>query len=322
MNSREIVIKTIDYDSPARLAHSFAPSDIVFTRHQVRTFETQWQQTDSGWQKYDEWGNLWSRVDNTSKGEVINGCINDLNEVKSFELPDYSNPDDYQVVKADRAAYEDFYLVGKLGGLTFSVARKMRRMDQYLMDIVTEPDLIHVLHDRIDELIESMILNYGDSGVDAVMFWEDWGTQQQLMISPDMWRAEFLPRFRRHCTTARNKGLKVIMHSCGQIGSIVGDLAAAGIEVFQFDQPRLHGIERLEKYQDEYKLTFWSPVDIQDTLQSRNEALIRAEAAQMVDRLFKGRGGFIAGFYEDEASIGLDSRWQEIAADQFIKSGC
>ncbi|AQQ69803.1 methylcobalamin:coenzyme M methyltransferase [Limihaloglobus sulfuriphilus] len=322
MNSREIVTKTIDYDNPVRLARSFAPSDIVFTRHKVKTLDTQWRRKDGVWRKYDEWGNLWGRIDSTSKGEVVKGCISDLKEIESLELPDYSNSDDYKNVKTDRTAYEDFYLVGKLGGLTFSVARKMRRMDQYLMDLVTEPDLIHALHDRIDELIESMIINYADAGVDAVMFWEDWGTQQHLLISPQMWRAEFLPRFQRHCKTAHNKGIKIIMHSCGQIGAIVDELAAAGIDVFQFDQPRLHGFDRLAEYQDTRRVTIWSPVDIQDTLQSKKEELIRADAAEMVKKLFRGRGGFIAGFYEDEASIGLDSRWQEIAADQFIKSGC
>ena len=36
---------------------------------------------------------------------------------------------------------------------------------------------------------------------------------------------------------------------------------------------------------------------------------------------WQGRGGFIAGFYEDNVSIGLEPVWQEIACREFIKKG-
>jgi hypothetical protein len=41
----------------------------------------------------------------------------------------------------------------------------------------------------------------------------------------------------------------------------------------------------------------------------------------MLDKLWKGSGGFIAGYYEDNSSIGLDQRWQEYASDEFLSSG-
>lgn len=89
----------------------------------------------------------------------------------------------------------------------------------------------------------------------------------------------------------------------------------------QFDQPTLHGIDNLAAYQKNAKITFWCPVDIQKTLQSKDEKLIRAETREMIDKLWKGRGGFIAGYYGDNASIGLDPKWQEIACDEFLKAG-
>ena len=42
---------------------------------------------------------------------------------------------------------------------------------------------------------------------------------------------------------------------------------------------------------------------------------------EMLDLLWRGRGGFIAGFYGDNASIGLEPRWQEIACDEFLRQG-
>jgi hypothetical protein len=41
----------------------------------------------------------------------------------------------------------------------------------------------------------------------------------------------------------------------------------------------------------------------------------------MLNKLWRGRGGFIAGYYGDNTSIGLDPKWQDYACSEFIKSG-
>ena len=71
----------------------------------------------------------------------------------------------------------------------------------------------------------------------------------------------------------------------------------------------------------ESKITFWCPVDIQTTLQTRDEKAIKEKAVEMLDKLWGGRGGFIAGYYGDNDSIGLAPVWQEHACDQFMESG-
>ena len=48
---------------------------------------------------------------------------------------------------------------------------------------------------------------------------------------------------------------------------------------------------------------------------------IRARAREMLDKLWRGRGGFIAGFYSDERSIGLDPEWQAAASEEFVAHG-
>jgi hypothetical protein len=152
------------------------------------------------------------------------------------------------------------------------------------------------------------------------MIAEDWGTQRQTLINPELWREVFKPRFVDLCAHAHALDLKVFMHSCGKITAIIPDLIETGVDLFQFDQPRLHGIDVLGQFQDS-GVTFWCPVDIQKTLQTRDEMAIRAEAMEMLTKLWRGRGGFVAGFYSDEASIGLEPRWQQIACDEFLQRG-
>ena len=73
--------------------------------------------------------------------------------------------------------------------------------------------------------------------------------------------------------------------------------------------------------EDNEKLKTAFGQDIEQTLQSHDEDIIRAKAREMLDKLWKGRGGFIAGYYDDNASIGLDLKWQEYACDEFLKYG-
>jgi len=188
------------------------------------------------------------------------------------------------------------------------------------VDLVTETLQINRLHDRIDEQIQWQIKRLQQAGADSIMFWEDWGTQTQIFISPSLWRAEFKPRFMKLVADAHALGLSVIMHSCGKITAILPDLIECGIDVFQFDQPRIHGIDTLSKMQQD-RVTFWCPVDIQTTLQSKDETLIRQEAGELLAKLWRGQGGFIAGFYSDEEAIGLEPYWQQIAGDEFLQQG-
>ncbi len=322
MNSREIVLRTLEYSGPERVARSFDDSDVVWCGNTVKTYATPWKKIDdTRWEMTDEWGNIWGRIDSTSKGEVVKGVLEDVEDYDTYEFPDFSNPRDYQTVVECKAQNPDKWIIGSIPGFTFNIARKLFRLENYFIKLMLDTEKIHKLHDRIDELLIDMIRNYAIAGVDSIMFPEDWGTQTQTLINPKLWYEEFFPRFQRLCGIAHEFGIKVFMHSCGAIGAIIPGLIDAGVDLLQFDQPTLHGIDNLASYQEKAKITFWCPVDIQKTLQTRDEQKIRVEAKELLDKLWKGRGGFIAGYYSDNASIGLDPVWQQYACDEFIKKG-
>ncbi len=322
MTSREIIRRTLDYDGPERVACTFGDSDIVGSGVSVETRATEWREVGGGRsERLDEWGNLWARVDAVTHGEVARGVLENLEDMDGYEFPDYSDPADYEPVRKARALHPDRWLYGGLPGFAFNIARNLRKLDQYLIDLLMEPERMHELHDRIDAMLEQMIRNYAAAGADCVFICEDWGTQDRLMISPDLWRWVFYRRFEMLCAAAHECGISVFMHSCGQIEAIVPDLIRAGVDVLQFDQPELHGIDNLASHQERGRITFWCPVDIQRTLPSCDEALIRARAREMIDKLWQGRGGFIAGQYPDNAAIGLDPKWQQAACDEFVECG-
>ena len=304
------------------MAKSFHDQDFVGASYSVETQATDWKEVGGGrWERIDDWGNAWARVDPTSMGEVVRGVLDDFSKMDGYEFPDFSNPDDYEPVRKVRAEHPDMWLIGGIPGFAFNIARKLRKLENYLADLLTDRKRMSELHDRIDDFLDDMIRIYADAEVDSVMFCEDWGTQNQTLVSPALWREEFFPRFVRHCSLAHDLGIKVFMHSCGQTEAIVPGLIEAGIDLLQFDQPDLHGIDVLAGHQETAKITFWCPVDIQKVLPTGDERYIRSKAKEMLDKLWRGRGGFVAGYYGDNVSIGLDSQWQEYACDEFERYG-
>ncbi len=323
MNSRERVLRTLEFREPDRLAASFPEpywNDFANTGYQLQGYAPVWHTVGGERQEYvDEWGNTWARVDKTSKGEVARGVLESWDQMDSLVLPDLANPANFGPVKRAVAANLDLFCIGHLPGFSFNIARKMRRLDQFLMDMLLEPEPVRELLSRIEDLLADTIASYAKAGVDGVMFPEDWGTQESLMISPATWRALFRPGFERLCAIAHDNGLKVLMHSCGKITKIIPDLIEVGIDALQFDQPRLHGIDVLAQFHGQ--MTFWCPVDIQKTLQSEDAAAIEKEARALIARLGGPEGGFIGGYYSDNTSIGLDPHWQEIACQAFMRYG-
>jgi len=327
MTSREIVIKTLQFGRPERIAMDLPdpyPSDIFWgwLPPDPKCPGTPWRQLPDGtWEMVDEWGNTWRRLESISKGEVARGALENWEAMATHTWPDYASPERYAAAKKAFAEHSDKFRILGIPGFPFNIARKMRRIDQFLVDIICDEDKVVELLGRVEAIMADAIRMAGAVGADAVMFAEDWGAQKALLINPAMWRKLFRPGFDRLCGVARKSGLYVFMHSCGYIYEIIEDLIEAGINVLQLDQPRLMGIERLaDKFAG--RVTFWCPVDIQSTLQTRDAARIEADAKLMVERFgCNGRGGFIAGRYPSDEAIGLEPKWQRIASAAFAKYG-
>lgn len=325
MDSNEIVRRTVEHTHPERVPGSMPPPywNDFFHAHvdYPQGPESRWHKvTEERWERTDEWGNTWARIESFSKGEVSKGVLQDLDQVETLPLPDLGNPAYYKTVRERfESDQNNRWHMGGLPGFAFNIARKMRRLDQYLMDLALYPEKVGILHNRIDDVLEQMIRQYAAAGADGVMLGEDWGTQTNLMISPTMWRQIFKPGFVRLCAAAHEEGLKVFMHSCGKMTIIIPDLIEAGIDVFQFDQPRVHGINTLAQWADE--VSFWCPVDIQTTLQTGDSVAIEADAKEMIVKLGANGGGFIAGYYGGNEAIGVDPDVQEIACKAFVKHG-
>jgi hypothetical protein len=324
MTSRTLIRKVLAFDSAPRIGYHLPapwPNDLAGAGIDAAPgFDPRPAHDGDSETWLDEWGCTWRRLGGISKGEVVRGAIDDWADLAAYVPPDLGLASRYAGARQTFATAPEKYRIGWLPGCAFNVARYIRRLDNFLADCLVEPDRVRALNRIVmDELVKA-VRAMADAGADAVMFPEDWGTQDRLLMAPRTFRDLFLPQFERLCAAAADSGLDVWMHSCGQIDAIIDDLIGAGIRVLQFDQPRLHGIDRLAaRYGG--RVTFECPVDIQRTLQSHDAAAIRDEARQLCERLGGFGGGFIACRYGDEKAIGLQHEWQDIACEAFVEFG-
>ena len=323
MTSRELIKAVLEFQDPPRVGMFMPPpyvNDHVSCGRTGRPDQPLEPLGNETRRWKDEWGNIWATLTHHDKGEVVQGAIDDWSHLDDYQPPDLGRLADYAAAADVFAADATHFRMGNTPGCTFNVARYIRKLENYLCDLLVDRERI----DRLNAIVRGELLKSIDCwakvGADGVFFPEDWGTQDRLMVSPAMWREIFKPEFRAVCGRIRDYGMSAWMHSCGKMTAVIPDLIECGLSVLQFDQFRLHGIERLgEEFGG--KITFMGPVDIQRTLQTRDARLIEEEVRLLIDRLWRNGGGFIAGYYWGNDAIGLTRDVQDIACRAFTKYG-
>jgi len=322
MTQREIFTDVLTFNDPPRIGMSMPdpyPDDLLVCEWGGDTATPLEPQGNELKRWRDAWGVTWASLTDYDKGEVVAGAVEDWADLDAYVPPDMHREEDYRDLTEQFADDEEHFRVGMVPGFVFNIARKLRKLEDYLCDLMLEREKIDRLHDIVRSQLLTAIDRMAAAGADAVGFCEDWGTQDRLMISPQMWREIFKPEFKTLAGRAHDHGLYVWMHSCGLITEIIPDLIECGVNLLQFDQPRLHGIDKLAEFAG--KITFQCPVDIQTTLQTHDADLIRAEAGELVEKLGSAGGGFVAGYYWGNQAIGIEPEVQDHACRAFVEFG-
>lgn len=268
----------------------------------------------------DLWGNVWHRLVGLSQGgEIYKPVLESWDQLDDLQLPDLDNPAYYQGARDLAASDTDLFKLGWLPGWPFATCRYMRKMEIYFMDLIEHRDHIDVLHDRVTTLFEGVIARYGEAGMDGIMFCEDLGVQDRLLMSPEMWRDIFRPLYERLTSVAHRYDMKVIQHSCGYNWLLVEDLCEAGIDCLQFDQPAIYDQPALAATLRRHGVGLYAPCDIQKVMPTGDRELIERESRRLVETF---RGGLIAKNYPDLPGIGVQPEWDQWAYEEFLRAGC
>ncbi len=265
----------------------------------------------------DEWGCEWHNIGISNLGEIKEPALKEWADWGKLSIPDIRDPKRWTRLEGARERAGDKFLLA--GGISlYERVHFIRGLENTWVDIHTATAELGRLIDLLVEMNLHAIERYAKAGADGYMWCDDWGLQNQLMISPESWRAIWKPRYARVYRAARDAGLLTFLHSCGDITAILDDLIEIGLDVIQMDQQENMGLELLgQRFGG--RITFWCPVDIQATMVYGTPDDIRAYCRKLVATLGRPKGGFIAKWYNDPAGAGHRQVAIDAMCDEFMK---
>ena len=321
MTSRERVLTSIEHREPDRPPYSFSAMPELYGRlkkdlgvddagmrerfggdirwvgpepkaeaSEIRYADPTIEVTPDGFYR-DIWGVDFRRVEH-STGAYVDLARNPLRDVTSVdELADYHywpSPDmwDYSTIEGQCIEYADYATIGHTRGF-FEISWFMRGMDNFLSDLLIDPGLACGVMDRVLEyLIARMerVLSAANGKLAMFEINDDVGTQNGLLMSPDLWRRYIKPRLRRQVDVCKRYGVKVQYHSCGSVRAIIPDLIEVGIDVLNPVQALAKGMDPFElKREFGSHLTFHGGVDEQELLPHATPGEVRDYVKRLVD---------------------------------------
>jgi uroporphyrinogen decarboxylase len=315
MTSREVVVKTIRFEGPDRFAYDFpAPYGSDFAGAGMTPSPDARPSHESA---VDEWGVRWRNIGVSSLGQPVEPLIKDWSDFKRMKIPDISEPRRWETLKDARQKAGDKFLIA-YGISLYERTHFLRGQENTWADIYEAPDMLGKLIDVLVEMNLFAVKKFAEAGADALMWCDDWGLQDRLMIPPQKWREIWKPRYARVYEAAHRAGLANFLHSCGYIVPIMDDLIEIGLDVIHMDQQENMGLELLgERFGG--RITFWAPVDIQKTMARGNPDEIRAYCRAMVKHLHRHpMGGFIPRWYSDPKGAGHTQEAIDAMCKEFL----
>ncbi len=174
----------------------------------------------------------------------------------------------------------------------------LRRMDNFLMDLMCDPYNVEKLLDQLMirhlATLEKVCNAVGDI-VDIIRFGDDLGMSSGPFMDADVYRELFKPRHKMLCDYVKSHSkMHTFIHSCGSISLLMPDMIEAGIEVFNPVQTNAWNMAPdFLKREFGQQITFWGGgIETAGVLNIGTPAKIRDMVLQRLEIFSKG-GGFV-----------------------------
>jgi len=313
MTGRERVVRALEFNSPDRLPRNLwtlpgiemfrksdldevletYPEDIFINKGSYGRGKSEkgprYRRNEIG---TDEWGCEWHAAEDGVVGEVKNPPLKDLSEVKHLRAPyEILEKANWSEVSECRQKTDKFIL-------GWSRVRPFERMqfllgtEKLFIELAYASKYLDLLRDILHEFFLKELALWGETEVDGILFMDDWGSQQNLLISPKMWRKFFKPLYKEYCEVIHSKNKYVFFHSDGNIEQIYPDLIEIGVDALN-SQLFCMNIEELGKrYKGE--ITFFGEIDRQYILPFGTRDDIVNAVKRVKNALWMPEGGIIA----------------------------
>jgi uroporphyrinogen decarboxylase len=265
----------------------------------------------------DGWGVTWRRADAASPYMNTHGPLQHLDEptiadAESLPWADGTNPvnvaglrDRFEKLRNET----DYALVLKLRNVgILYLGQRIRGFSEFLTDLVLQQDFANAFQEigtnMVCDFARTVLTEVGDL-VDGVSIADDLGIQTSPMMNPDLYRKMVKPYHKRLGETIHeNTDAKVILHSCGAIRPLLGDLIDCGINVLNPVQVNAAGMDPGELKRDfGEELSFWGGIDTQIIMPTGSPTDVANEVRARIGDLGRGGGYVLAAVHNIRADV-------------------
>ena len=324
MNSREKVIRAIKFEKPDSLpiSHAILPSAQYHYGEELAKIINSFHE-DFGWhllpdlpreklpplyklgRNMDEWGTMWYVTEEGRCGIPVEFPINsDLSNYDKFRWPEIfsAGVPKFRLYSGHMTGISDDYY--SRGGwiVYFEQMQQLVGFENLLVALTLETPEVYRLRDDLLKFNLAWLDNWLALDYQGIHFADDWGSQTNLIIPPDLWRSIFKPVYKEMFSKVKKKGLHVWYHSDGNILEIMPDLIELGVDVLNC-QASVMDMNELSKFAG--KVAFRTDIDRQHVLPFVSPSEVKDYVFKLFHQLGTTDGGIIAcGEISEDVPLG------------------
>ena len=229
----------------------------------------------------------------------------------------WSHPDPDKLHKSMRRVYaglqrsygDRIYLMGSLCWGLWENASQVMGLPGFAVALRRDPDFIRRMVEYYETLYLAAVHAAADAGMSGFVYSDDMGYKSGPQTSPRALDEFFGPSLRRIAATAHERGLKIIIHSCGNIYQLLDLFVDWGFDGVHSLEPTA-GIDLAEvKRRVGDRMCIFGNLDISHVLSHGTRSEVE-EAVRYALRAAGQGGGFIMAMTNSHYGVKVENtRW-------------
>ena len=213
-------------------------------------------------------------------GETI-GPIQNRKDFESYPWDDlariYWQKADSHFAALKAQMPEGMKAVGGVGNGIFEVSEDLVGFEQLCYMQIDDPQLFSDLYTKIGDLFveiwSEFLKRYGDVYAICRMG-DDLGFKTGTLLSPNTVKAQVVPQYARVIKLVKDAGKIFLLHSCGNIFSVMDEIIEAGINAKHSNEDAIANFEKwIELYGD--KIAIFGGIDVDRICQMPTDQLFK-----------------------------------------------
>ena len=239
----------------------------------------------------DDFGVTWNRNGADKDIGVIDEPIINAPDISLYPTPYLNEARIREECERLLATKGDKFCFAGIGFSMFERLWSYLGMEDALVYMISDPEFIHDLLDKILEHNLKVLDIFNEYPFDGIYFGDDWGQQRGMIMGAPLWRKFIKPRMEAMYKRAKQNGKFVLQHSCGDIQDVFEDLIEIGLDCYQTVQPEIYDLREIKtKYGN--RLCFWGTISTQQALPHLSPSELESVISSTVSIMKQG-GGFI-----------------------------